>query len=174
MTVFPDNIPNANTKLAAIYAKTEMEASEYKVFLLKYLDDGDIGDIIEHQEGLTAIIIDSKKKKLTEIMGQSGKIELEEVGLERIDSGSTKSRQVVVPSMRVDVIGAKALNVSRSYFAKGVKAGNVFLNGKTATKSSSAIVGDEIYAKGLGRIRVMEIQGETRRGNQKILIEVEK
>ncbi len=151
-----------------------MQANEYKVFLLKYLKDSDIGDIIKHQDGLTAIIIDSKKKKLAELLGQGSQLELEEVGLELIDSGSTKSRQVVVPSMRIDVIGAKALNVSRSYFAKGVKAGNVFLNGKTASKSSSAVVGDEIYAKGLGRIRVIEIQGQTRRGNQKILIEVEK
>lgn len=151
-----------------------MQANEYKVFLLKYLKDSDIGDIIKHQDGLTAIIIDSKKKKLAELLGQGSQLELEEVGLELIDSGSTKSRQVVVPSMRIDVIGAKALNVSRSYFAKGVKACNVFLNGKTASKSSSAVVGDEIYAKGLGRIRVIEIQGQTRRGNQKILIEVEK
>ncbi len=151
-----------------------MQANEYKVFLLKYLKDSDIGDIIEHTDGLTAIIIDSKKKKLAGFLGQNGQLELEEVGLELINSGSTKSRQVVVPSMRVDVIGAKALNVSRSYFAKGVKAGNVFLNGKPASKSSSAAIGDEIYAKGLGRIRVIEIQGQTRRGNQKILIEVEK
>jgi len=129
---------------------------------------------IEHQDGLSAIIIDSKKKKLAEVLGQNGKMELEEVRLELIESGSTKSRQVVVPSMRVDVIGAKALNVSRSYFAKGIKAGNVFLNGKAATKSSSAEIGDEIYAKGLGRIMILELQGKTRRGNQKILIEVEK
>ena len=174
VTVFPDNIPNASTKLAAIYAKTDLEANEFKVFLLKYLADSDIGDIVTHQDGLSAIIIDSKKKKLVEVMEQSNKIELEEIPLELIDSGSTKSRQVVVPSMRVDVIGAKALNVSRSYFSKGIKAGNVFLNGKAANKSSSAEVGDEIYAKGLGRIMVLEIQGKTRRGNQKILIEVEK
>jgi len=123
VTVFPDNIPNAGTKLAAIYTKSQIQPDEYKVFLLKYLADSDIGDIIEHQDGLTAIIIDAKKKKLAQVLGQSGNFELEEIGLELIESGSTKSRQVVVPSMRVDVIGAKALNVSRSYFAKGIKAG---------------------------------------------------
>jgi len=175
LTVFPDNIPNATTKLAAVYCSAEVEADEFRMALQKYLADYEIGDIVKHKDGLSAIILDSKLKQLPKQINLYGsEYELEEIGLEYLQSSKSGSRQIVVPSMRVDVIGAKALNVSRSYFAKGIKAGNVAINGQKASKSSSAEVGDEIYAQGLGRILISEILGKTRRGNLKIKIDMEK
>ena len=76
--------------------------------------------------------------------------------------------------LRVDALGAKAFGVSRSYFAKGISAGNVLLNGVRATKSSDAEAGDEIYAEGLGRFYISQVQGETKKGNRKVILEVEK
>ncbi len=175
LTVFPDSIPDATTKLAAVYCNADIEADEYRMALQKYLADNEIGDIVNHKEGLSVIILDSKLKQLPKQINLFGtEYELEEIGLEHLQSTKSGSRQVVVPSMRVDVIGAKALNVSRSYFAKGIKAGNVTINGQKASKSSSAQVGDEIYAQGLGRIMITEMLGKTRRGNLKIKIDMEK
>ena len=101
-------------------------------------------------------------------------VELQEVAVERVASGSRKRNTVIVPSLRVDALGAKAFNVSRSYFSKGIAAGNVTVNGQKAGKSSNAEAGDEVYAEGLGRFSVGSVQGETRRGNLKVDLEVEK
>ena len=38
-----------------------------------------------------------------------------------------KRLEAIVPSLRVDVLGARAFKVSRAYFAKGVAAGRVIL-----------------------------------------------
>lgn len=86
---------------------------------------------------------------------------------------AVRTVSAVVPSLRVDVLGAKGFKVSRSYFAKGVAGGKVSVNGKPAGKSSSAGVGDRIEAQGLGVVRVLSVDGETRRGNLKVSLEVE-
>jgi RNA-binding protein YlmH len=91
-----------------------------------------------------------------------------------IASGNRKRQQVIVPSLRVDALGAKAFGVSRSYFSKGIAAGNVLLNGKRVGKAADAEAGDEIYAEGLGRCHIVMVQGETRKGNLKVMLEVEK
>ncbi len=80
----------------------------------------------------------------------------------------------MVPSLRVDVLGARAFKVSRAYFAKGVEAGRVSVNGRPAGKSATVAEGDEVYAAGLGRFRVEKVEGETRRGNLRVTLSVEK
>lgn len=87
--------------------------------------------------------------------------------------GQRRTVSAVVPSLRVDVLGARAFKVSRAYFAKGVAGGKVSVNGKPAGKSASAGVGDEVRAEGLGSFRVGSVDGETRRGNLKVTLEVE-
>ena len=59
----------------------------------------------------------------------------------------------VVPSLRVDALGAKAFRVSRSFFRKGIEAGNVTVNGSAVGKSGVVAEADEVYADGLGRYR---------------------
>ena len=97
-----------------------------------------------------------------------------EVPVDRVAGGSGKEFSAVVPSLRVDVLGAKAFRVSRAYFAKGVAAGRVRVNGKPAGKSVVAESGDEVYADGLGRFRVERVEGETRRGNLRVTLRVER
>lgn len=80
----------------------------------------------------------------------------------------------VVPSLRVDVLGARAFGVSRSYFAKGVAAGRVSVNGERAGKSATAAAGDEVFAAGLGRFYIVAETGATRRGNPKVTLRVER
>ena len=70
-------------------------------------------------------------------------------------------------------MGAKAFRVSRSFFRKGVEAGNVTVNGSPTGKAGVLHESDEVYAAGLGRFRVVGLLGETRRGNLRIALEVE-
>ncbi|UZX16310.1 RNA-binding protein [Thermus sp. PS18] len=87
---------------------------------------------------------------------------------------SERVRTLVVPSLRVDTVGAKGFGVSRSYFVQGVRAGKVRLRGKVASPKEEMAPGDTLLAEGLGSLRLVEVLGETRRGNYKIKVEVER
>lgn len=81
---------------------------------------------------------------------------------------------VVVPSMRVDVVGAKAFGASRSWFQKGIAGGKVRVGGTVAGKATVVEAGVWIEAAGLGRARCEEILGTTKRGNVKVRLLVER
>jgi RNA-binding protein YlmH len=173
ITVFPDHMPEANTPLVGLYVADTQDADELRVALRKQLDADAVGDIIQHQNGLSAVVLrDSAKELPVNIRGKMHEVKV--VELQKVATGQGKRQTTIVPALRVDALGAKAFGVSRSYFAKGVAAGNVFVNGQKATKSTDAEAGDEVYAEGLGRFSVVSVQGETRKGNLKITLDVEK
>ncbi len=74
----------------------------------------------------------------------------------------------IVPSLRVDVLGARAFRVSRAWFAKGIASGSVSVNGKVAGKSATAAAGDRVTARELGEFEISSVDGETKRGNLKV------
>jgi RNA-binding protein YlmH len=173
LTVFPEHIPEADTPLIAWYFPVH-DPDELRVALRTIIDKDSVGDIIEHQDGVSVIVLDQAKIVLKPVTSKGQEIVGQVIPLEKVVSGTRKKQSVIVPSLRVDTLGAKAFGVSRSYFAKGVAAGNVMLNGQKAGKASDAEAGDEIYAEGLGRFYISLVQGETRKGNLKVILEVEK
>ena len=78
--------------------------------------------------------------------------------------------KAVVPSLRVDVLGARAFGVSRAYFARGVAAGNVLVGGEPAGKAAAVEPGQE--AIGLGSFVLVSVDGATRKDNLKVTLEV--
>ena len=175
VTAFPEHIPEASAALAAIYYGGVSE-DELRVALQGAgVHERSLGDALAHQDGVTFVVLAANKDDalaLTHVAGQP--VSLQEVELTHLGRGSQKIQQVVVPSLRVDALGAKAFKVSRSYFSKGVAGGRVRVNGVTAGKSSSAALGDEVYAEGLGRFSVREVLGETKKGNLKVTLEIER
>ena len=173
VTAFPNTIPEATTPLAVYYAAEAHDEADFRAGLRQHLQEAELGDIVSHQEGLSVITLN--KADVPDSVRVAGRmLELESISLERVATGSRKEQMVVVPSLRVDALGAKAFGVSRSYFSKGVKAGNVTVNGQAVSKSGSAEAGDEVYAEGLGRFAIISVAGETRRGNLKVNLEIEK
>lgn len=175
LTAYPDHIPGATTPLAALYiGGAPSEGDLLATLRATGVERDDIGDVIAHQDGLSVIVLPRAKDTVLRLTHVGGRpVSVQETELSRLARGRQRQQQVVVPSLRVDVLGAKAFRVSRAYFAKGVAGGRVSLNGSVAGKASSAEAGDEIYAEGLGRFTVLEVQGETRKGNVKALLEVE-
>lgn len=78
----------------------------------------------------------------------------------------------VVPSLRIDVLGARAFKVSRAWFARGVAGGNVFVGDKQAGKSTTLEPGVRVTARGLGVFEVLSVDGSTRKGNLKVSLRV--
>ncbi len=175
LTAYPDHIPGANTLLAALYVGGAPSEGDLLAALRSAgVAKDDIGDVLAHQDGLSVVVLPAAKDaalKMTHVGGRP--VTVQEVELSRLTRGRERQQQVIVPSLRVDVLGAKAFRVSRAYFAKGIAGGRVSLNGRPAGKASSAARGDEIYAEGLGRFSVLEVQGETRKGNVKVVLGVE-
>lgn len=175
LTAYPEHIPGANTPLAALYvADAPSEGDLLAALRAAGVAKDDLGDVLPHQDGLSVVLLPAAKVValgLTHVGGRP--VTVQETELGRLARGRERRQQVIVPSLRVDVLGAKAFRVSRAYFAKGIAGGRVSLNGQVAGKASSAATGDEIYAEGLGRFTVLEVQGETRKGNVKVELEVE-
>jgi RNA-binding protein YlmH len=175
VTAFPSHVPEAGTPLAAVYLEGfSDQRAALGALTAAGLPRELLGDAVAHQEGISLVTFDPPDERLTSLASLDGRpVSPRLVPLARAAAGNARTVSSVVPSLRVDVLGAKGFRVSRSYFAKGIAGGKVSVNGRPAGKSSSAEVGDEIYAEGLGRLRLLSIDGETRRGNVKVSLEVE-
>lgn len=174
LTAFPEHIPEATTKLSALYSPEAQHDSLRTALENHGIAADNLGDTREYQEGAALVLLHSVVAKALTLEKLEGKpVTLQEISLDYLASGKSSRLQVIVPSLRVDALGAKAFKKSRSYFTKGIAGGKVSLNGVKAGKSASAEVGDEIYAEGLGRAWLLEVQGTTKKGNFRTIIEVE-
>ncbi len=131
--------------------------------LRRTLDAGDLGDVRLTPEGVLFATTRAAQARLAA------------AGLAAVDPPEAhrprerrKTRTLVVPSLRVDVVGAKGFGVSRNYFAKGVKAGKVRLRGRVAGAGDEVREGDTLIAEGLGQVTLVRVVGRTTRGNYKV------
>jgi RNA-binding protein YlmH len=165
-------MPEAGPRLVAVWFEGVRDEGDLRAAVRAAgLDAGSLGDVVVDADGAAVVAVAAALPGLLE--ARVGAAAGREVPLERLSQGRLRRRDVVVPSLRVDALGAKAFGVSRSWFAKGVAAGRVHVNGKPAGKSADAAQGDEVWADGLGRFRVVAVHGETRKGNLKVTVEVE-
>ncbi|MFO8150712.1 MAG: hypothetical protein R6T93_10465 [Trueperaceae bacterium] len=172
VTAHPPEVPAAGPRLAAVwFAGARDEGTVRAALRAAGVDPDEIGDVLIDDRGASAVVTAAVLEAAGRVRpaGEAGI----EVPLHALAQARERTRAAVVPSLRVDALGAKAFGVSRSWFAKGIAAGRVHVNGRQVGKSAEAAVGDEVWADGLGRFRVTAVHGETRRGNLKVTIEVE-
>jgi RNA-binding protein YlmH len=178
LTLHPAHIPEVDSGVTVLRVTPApggpgWDVQDFTVHLRRLdLPEDQLGDVREERSGAFLIAATGKAAQtlegLTELGGRE--VEVEEVG-ETAGRGS-KTREVVVPSMRVDVVGAKGFGVSRAYFQQGIDGGKVRLNGQPARASSEIREGDSLSAEGIGRIDFRRVLNETRRGNFKVELEV--
>lgn len=176
VTAHPEQLPTAGPALTALYAPGLSDPQELRTALRRHgLEAEEIGDLLKYQGGLGAVVSQRAKGAALSLRALGGlELHWQEVALSRLGSGSEKRWQVVVPALRLDTLGAKAFGVSRAYFSKGIAGGKVSINGQSAHKASTVSAGDEVFAEGLGRFRLLSVAGETRRGNLKVELLVER
>ncbi|WP_339096633.1 S4 domain-containing protein [Deinococcus sp. VB343] len=180
LTLYPAHIPEVDAGVQVLRVTPApggipWDEQDFGVQLKQLgLSEDQLGDVREERGGAFLVAATGKAAQtitdLTELGGKE--VEVEEVG-ESAGKGS-KVREVVVPSMRVDVVGAKGFGVSRAYFQQGIDGGKVRLNGQPARASSEIREGDSLSADGLGRIDFKRVMNETRRGNFKVELDVHK
>lgn len=176
VTARGEHVPSADPALAALYLDGAHDASEARAALRAAgAEPGDLGDAVRHADGLSLVVRASFRPQALGAVRLGGReVTPETVPLERAATGTRKTQVLVVPALRADVLGAKALGASRSWFGKGVAAGNVRVDGARVGKSHLLEPGSELWAEGLGRVHVLGVEGETKRGNLKVRVEVEK
>ncbi|MEF2276751.1 S4 domain-containing protein [Deinococcus sp. YIM 134068] len=178
LTLHPAHIPGVDAGVTVLRVTPEAggppwDVQDFAVHLRRLeLPEDQLGDMREERGGPFLIAATGKAAQtlaaLSELGGRA--VDVEAVG-ETAGRGS-KTREVVVPSMRVDVVGAKGFGVSRAYFQQGIDGGKVRLNGQVARASSEIREGDSLSADGIGRIDFKRVVNETRRGNVKVELEV--
>jgi len=175
VTVFPPYMPDATTSLTGVYFPGVDDPQALTAALRTAgVARSRLGDVLRHEEGcsiITLLPVDERITRLSSVAGTPTTPQV--VPTEKVAGGRKRRIEAVVPSLRVDALGAKAFRVSRSYFSKGIANRKVFLNGKPATKADTAALGDEVFAAGLGRFELTELGGRTRRGNLRVILQVE-
>lgn len=176
VTARPQHLPAADTALAALYlAGVHDPSAAFAACRAAGTSEDDLGDVVPHADGVSVIVRASAADLLgTKLTVEGRSVEMQVVDVARVATGARKTLRLVVPSLRADVLGSKAFGASRSWFSKGVAAGKVRVDGGKAGKSSSLEPGSELWAEGLGRARLLSVEGETKRGNQKVVLEVER
>ncbi len=171
----PASVPSPSPKveLWEVDATVEPDVLTGTLQRLRIAED-EIGDCIQLHDSLVVALTSDAAAALPETLSVASV----EVHPRRFESaerlGATQHMQRVLAAMRADAIGAAAFGVSRTYFSKGAIAGNVYVDGQRANKSTQLEIGSELYAEGLGRVTLRELLGTTKRGNQRAVLEVER
>ena len=178
VTLYPVHIPSVTDpvevlELSAEFPPTWESADVLVALKAAGIDLEQLGDV-RFERGSYLVASIGKAKEQLEKLTQLGNLELTVEKAELNASARVKTREVVVPSMRVDAVGAKGFGVSRSYFQGGLENGKVRLNGQPAKASSEIREGDTLSAEGLGRLEFKRVVNETRRGNYKLELEIHK
>lgn len=176
VAAFASEVPSARPNLTGWYVEGAPSGEDLRAAAIQAgVATGRLGDDVAHQQGVTLVTFAPAASELADLTHVAGHpVSGSEVPVDLLGGGAARTVSAVVPSLRVDVLGARAFGVSRAYFSKGVAAGRVSVNGAAAGKSASAAEGDQVYAEGLGRFHVKSVEGETRRGNLKVTLSVEK
>ncbi|RIH86240.1 photosystem II S4 domain protein [Calidithermus terrae] len=167
--LFPPEVPQVSdpTKVALLSFEGDLEALEDR--LRGVLEPGLLGDLEEAREAFLVVTLPKGLKAL-----QEAGFAVREALPEELPRSRERTRSVVVPSLRVDAVGSKGFGVSRNYFAQGVKAGKVKIAGRTVSAKDEVKEGDTLVAEGLGVLRVKRMLGQTKRGNVKLEVEVQR
>ncbi|MEX2501372.1 MAG: hypothetical protein WD336_03260 [Trueperaceae bacterium] len=177
VTARPDGVPEATPRLSAAYLPGVHDPSAAIAALRRGagVTSDRLGDVLPHLDGVSVIVHGDLPEGWGEALASAVRGgPAETVPIERVAAGSRKELRLVVPSLRADVVGAKAFGASRAWFTKGVAGGKVRIDGRTVGKAGALELGSELWAEGLGRARVLAVEGETKRGNRKVRIEVER
>ncbi len=176
LTLYPAHIPGVDSGVKVLRLSGEFgpdfDEQDLKVALRRLeLPEDAIGDVREDRGAYLIATTGKATARLLELTDLGGtEVDVEEVG--ETTGRASRTREVVVPSLRVDVVGAKGFGVSRAYFQQGVEAGKVRINGQVARASSEVREGDSLSAEGLGRVDFKRVVNETRRGNYKVELDV--
>ena len=134
-----------------------------------------LGDIIMAGEECYVVADASMATYIMQNLTEVGQATVS-VSLASLDDIPAKEEKVkeiraTVASLRLDAIAASGYGMSRTRMADDIAAAKVKINWQEAKSPSQTVkVGDVISMRGRGRVEVVEIPGQTKKGRYSILL----
>lgn len=172
---------SGESPIAAVRASfREEETLSHRDFLGSLMGCGikreTVGDIYVNQRSSDFLVTREILPYVLQNLNSAGRVKLtlSEIPLTEVQTPEAKVKQIrdTVSSLRLDGVVSSGFALSRGKAAEAVTAGKVELNYLMCQKGDKAVSeGDVISLRGLGKIRLKEVGGNTKKGRISILIE---
>lgn len=135
-----------------------------------------VGDIFVQDKEAFVFCQESIAPYLTEHLGQVRRTRVKcfvsEIPVQ-LTTPSLESVSLSVASPRIDGVISKLHNMARSQSQELFRTGKIFINGRLTENGSYILkAGDSVTVRGYGRFIYTGAQGETRKGKQRISVEI--
>ena len=102
------------------------------------------------------------------------KVHLEQIPLEQVEIAQPETRQIkdTLASLRLDSVISAGFRIGRSQAAQYISAGKAAIDGLPCEKPDKAVdEGAKISVRGLGKIRLTTVGGQTKKGRISVVID---
>lgn len=135
-----------------------------------------LGDIFVSEGHCDFLVLREMAPYLLQHLGSVGraKIQLSEIALTDIDVPQQKMKTIhdTVASLRLDSIMASGFQMGRSKAQTYISAGKTEVNHALVTKADRMVEeGDVISARGLGKLLVEQVKGQTKKGRTAVVLQ---
>lgn len=127
-----------------------------------------VGDIILHEKSCEFFLLSELTKYLLDNLTSAGRhhLQLTQIEPETVKKPpqSMKELRVTVSSLRLDSVISAAFHISRGKAVEAVQAGRASVNSLPCQKPDKTVaVLDEISLRGIGKLRILELHGQTKK-----------
>ncbi|RJE47953.1 MULTISPECIES: YlmH/Sll1252 family protein [unclassified Dehalobacter] len=134
-----------------------------------------VGDILVGENSTDLIVLKEILPFLINNLESVGRVKIKtaiiSAGLLQIPEEKVLLLKDTVASLRLDSVVAAGFNLSRTKAGEYVESGKVMLNSLACDKTDKTVAeGDTLSLRGLGKIKLQEIGGLSKKGRQSIVI----
>lgn len=134
-----------------------------------------VGDILVSQGSCDLMVSTQIAPYLLQTLTSAGrvKLRLEQIPLQdaKIPQQSIKEIRDTVSSLRLDSVLASGFRIGRSLAAQHITAGRVAIDGLPCEKPDKSVTeGMKISVRGLGKIKLESVNGQTKKGRISVVI----
>ena len=134
-----------------------------------------IGDIYVAEDHCDFFVLDELAQYLLDNLTSAGRtaLKLRRLPLCEVERPPERLRElrVTVSSLRLDGVLSAAFHVSRADAAQAVNASRVTVNGAVCVKPDRQLAPQDVLAlRGKGKLRILSLGGETKKGRQAVTV----
>ncbi len=135
-----------------------------------------VGDLLIHEEECQIIVLEEMASYINDNLTQISSVQVSTafIGLTELRRPETRCQNIsaTVASLRLDAVMAEGFRLSRGEAQRFIEAGRVSLCHMECTKPDKSVdEGDLITVRGLGRVRLKEVGGNSRKNRIFISLE---
>lgn len=136
---------------------------------------GKLGDLSVDDEGCDLVVSRDMADFVRLHLNQVGRaaVHIEEIGQDLFKEvrREFQEKEFTVMSLRLDAVASDAFNLSRTKVVDPIKSGKLQLNWQTIENPATVVEeGDVISLRGHGRVRILEVGGQTKKGRTVIKV----